>query len=100
MVNYADSSLQFFTGDGIFYTSLRFGGPLGTMAAPKWAPFAEPPAGQNLVSDQLTGLVSKMLGGTPDSKAYLTSFFDMINSAIETMPFPPSEVWFPYITGK
>lgn len=91
-MNYADSALQFFTGDGIFFTSLRFGGPTGTMASPKWAPFADPPAGNNLVSDQLTSLIAEMQGGTPSAQAYLSSFWDMINSAIVTMPFPPSQV--------
>jgi hypothetical protein len=62
IVNYADSSLQFFTGEGIFFTSLRFGGPTGTVTAPQWAPFASPPpdAAGKLVSQQLIDLIAQM----------------------------------------
>lgn len=64
------------------------------MTAPKWAPFAEPSPGQvaSLISDQLTNLIKEMQGGTPSAQAYLLAFWDMINQAIETMPFPPSQV--------
>jgi hypothetical protein len=97
VVNYADSALQFFTGDGVFYTSLRFGGPNGTMEAPKWAPFAQPaPDKTNIVSDQLVNLINEMVSdpnkpNDPKTKAYLSGMWDMINRAIVNMPFPPSQ---------
>ncbi|KAI9857978.1 MAG: hypothetical protein M1813_007948 [Trichoglossum hirsutum] len=91
IINYADSALQFFTGSGIFYTSLQFGGPTGTMTSPKWAPFATPPPSSDLVSQQLVDLIAEMQGDSDTARAYLAAMWDMINSAIVTMPFPPSQ---------
>ena len=78
----------------MFYTSIRFGGPNGTMEAPKWAPFAAPPPNKtNVVSKQLVDLIDQMVGDPtdPKTKAYLSSMWDMIEKAIVTMPFPPSQ---------
>jgi hypothetical protein len=94
VANYADTALQFFTGDGIFYTSIRFGGPNGTMEAPKWAPFAHPASDQaNVVSAQLVNLIDQMVGRPGDETAqdYMAAIWDMIEKAIVTMPFPPSQ---------
>jgi hypothetical protein len=78
----------------VFYTSIRFGGPNGTLEAPKWAPFAAPaPDKANVVSQQLVDLINQMVGapGDPKTQAYLHSMWDMIEKAIVTMPFPPSQ---------
>ncbi|KAH8654011.1 hypothetical protein BGZ60DRAFT_496363 [Tricladium varicosporioides] len=99
LVNYPDSSLQFFTGDGIFYTSLRFGGPLGTVTGIEWAPFVSPPPDQEdkLVSKQLVDLIKEMQGDPTDTtktetaQEYLRAMWGMINGAIGNMPFPPSQ---------
>jgi hypothetical protein len=99
VVNYADSSLQFFTGDGIFYRSVRFGGPTGTITSQDWQPF-DPPSPdtiEDLVSDQLTALIKKMTAVKDDTvqqataAVYLGALWDLIAKAIETMPFPPSQ---------
>ncbi len=96
-MNYADSSLQFFTGEGIFFTSLRFGGPTGTVTAPQWAPFASPPpdAAGKLVSQQLIDLIAQMQPSAtvpaPNAQEYLRAMWGMINGAISNMPFPPSQ---------
>lgn len=89
IVNYADSSLQFFTGEGIFFTSMQFGGPTGTIATSEWQPFTPPDHATTLVSDQLLQLIKKMKG--VDGARYLLEFWDMIRRAIPTMPFPPSD---------
>ncbi|CZR52728.1 uncharacterized protein PAC_02605 [Phialocephala subalpina] len=99
VVNYPDSSLQFFTGDGIFYTSLRFGGPLGTVTGIQWAPFSSPPpsVASTLVSQQLVDLIHQMQGDpldttkTETAQEYLRAMWGMINGAIGNMPFPPSQ---------
>ncbi len=65
IVNYADSSLQFFTGDGIFYTSLAYGGPRGIIQSNTFLPF-EPPAkaeGVDLVTPQLDAFIKQMTAG-------------------------------------
>jgi hypothetical protein len=89
VVNYADSSLQFFTGEGIFYTSLEFGGPTGTIKTKDWLPFDPPKNAEALVSDQLDQLIKKMQG--PGGQEYLLALWDLIRRAIPTMPFPPSD---------
>lgn len=90
VVNYADSSLQFFTGDGIFYTSLQFGGPTGTIKTKDWLPFNPPDKAETLVSDQLAALVKRMQKQDTGSD-YLLALWDLIRRAIPTMPFPPSD---------
>jgi hypothetical protein len=89
VVNYADSALQFFTGDGIFYTALEFGGPTGTIETKKWLPFDPPDKAEDQISDQLDALIKKMTG--PGGKSYLLALWDLIRRAIPTMPFPPSD---------
>ncbi|KAK0117084.1 hypothetical protein ONS96_012922 [Cadophora gregata f. sp. sojae] len=92
VVNYPDSSLQFFTGDGIFYTSLRFGGPTGTVTGLQWAPFAQPAEPDKLVSQQLVDLINQMQGDDiAKAQEYLRAIWGMINGAIGNMPFPPSQ---------
>jgi hypothetical protein len=98
-VNYPDSSLQFFTGQGIFYTSLRFGGPSSVTAGIQWAPFASPPPDKadKLVSQQLVDLIKQMQPASTSeadkekAQAYFNAIWAMINGAIENMPFPPSQ---------
>lgn len=95
VVNYADSGLQFFTTEGVFYTSVRFGGPAGVMKQPHdWLPFSKPPALSSTVpvSDQLVTLVA-LLTDTSDKDTaaqYLLSLWNTIEAAIQTMPFAPS----------
>ncbi|KAJ9607111.1 hypothetical protein H2200_008183 [Cladophialophora chaetospira] len=93
IVNYADSCLQFFTGKGLFFTTAHFGGQTGTATSLKWAPFASPPPGdeQKYVSTQLVNLISQLQGGTQAAQDYLAGLWDMIEQAIQTMPFPPSQ---------
>jgi hypothetical protein len=91
IVNFADSALQFFTGDGLFYTSVRYGSPSGTVTGLKWAPFAEPPAGNNKVSPQLIDLVSQMQDSTKGATEYLGCLWGIIESATNAMPFPPTQ---------
>src|ERR1700742_3027751 len=73
VVNYADSSLQFFTGDGTFYTAILYGGPTGTIETNKFLPF-EPPA--NNAGDsapqrtQLDSLIQKLTSGSSKNKEY------------------------------
>jgi hypothetical protein len=92
IVNYADSALQFFTGTGIFYTSVHFGGQDGTASSLPWAPFATPPPDEanKLVSQQLVELIKEMQSNA-SSQGYLAALWDMIDNAIQTMPFPPSQ---------
>lgn len=89
VVNYADSGLQFFTGEGIFYKEIRMGGANGTNTSASYVPFQptsipDPTAPPNV---QLAGLM-KLFDSQP---AYLQAFFDIINAAIKTMPFPPGD---------
>ncbi|KAF2994238.1 hypothetical protein E8E13_000317 [Curvularia kusanoi] len=91
VINYQDSGLQFFRPDGRFYREVRVGGPTGKSVGSKWLPF-DPPSGadKNTGNAQLDKLIEK-LAGKDDKGQFLTSFFHMINGAIKTMPFPPSE---------
>jgi hypothetical protein len=91
VVNYADSSLQFFTGEGIFYTSLQFGGPTGTIKTKDWLPFDPPTKAEGLVSDQLDALIKRMQQPGEAGRKYLLALWDLIRKAITTMPFPPSD---------
>jgi hypothetical protein len=90
VVNYADSSLQFFTGEGIFYTALAFGGPKGTIETKKWLPFVPPDESEKrFVSSQLDALIKEMTG--TGGRDYLLALWDLIRRAIPTMPFTPSD---------
>lgn len=92
IINYADSALQFFTHDGTFYTSLLFGGPTGTIESLKWLPFDAPPPAQAQVSPQLEALIAKMSDKKDNAGAtYLKALWEIVRSAIPSMPFPPSE---------
>ena len=92
VVNYADSALQFFTVEGIFYTSVRFGGPDGIMRSQNWLPFSKAPTATKdsaSVSDQLVALVN-VLADPKDptgSASYLMSLWNTIEAAIQNMPF-------------
>ncbi|KAK5455897.1 hypothetical protein LTS15_005215 [Exophiala xenobiotica] len=93
IVNYADSSLQFFTGDGTFYTALMYGGPTGTIETNRFLPF-EQPATANDASPQrkqLDDLIAKLTSVNSQSKEYFHALWDLIVKATPTMPFPPSD---------
>ncbi|KAK1777164.1 hypothetical protein QBC45DRAFT_198973 [Copromyces sp. CBS 386.78] len=89
IVNYADYGLQFFLRDGTFYQEIRMGGANGTNTSTKYIPFQPPgmPNPTDPANAQLDGLI-KLFHADP---AYLQAFFDMINGAIKTMPFPPAD---------
>lgn len=90
VVNYADSAMQVFTGDGIFYTEVRIGGPGATIVTPKYLPFTPPTAREKaLVPKQLDDFIKCMQG--TKGVAYMKGVWDMINRAISNMPFPPSD---------
>jgi hypothetical protein len=91
IVNYADSSLQFFTGDGIFYTSLAYGGPTGIIEANTFLPFEPPANAETLVSPQLDAFIKKMTAGGTPGRTYFHALWDLIRRAIPSMPFPPSD---------
>src|SRR5271170_3049384 len=88
VVNYQDNGLQFFLSDGTFYREVRVGGPTGSNASGKWLPF-DPPANQNTGNSQLDQLIARLTDPT-DPQA-VQAFVDMINAAIQTMPYPPSD---------
>jgi hypothetical protein len=94
VVNYANSALQFFTTEGIFYTSVRFGGPTGVIKSHDWLPFSQPPTPSSTVavSDQLRALVAVLIDtSNPATKGqYLLSLWKTIEVAIQNMPFAPS----------
>ncbi|EMD00389.1 hypothetical protein BAUCODRAFT_144067 [Baudoinia panamericana UAMH 10762] len=100
IVNYADSALQFFTAAGLFYTSVRFGGPFGLIQSQKWLPFDEPPSATASVSDQLRDLVAKLVDGTPMQDSigkptttgiqYTLALWNTIETAIQSMPQTPT----------
>lgn len=91
-MNYADSALQFFTADGIFYTSMSFGGPTGTIEAQPWLPFQPPDKLDKapLVSPQLQSLINEMTKSGTQGQTYLLALWSLIEQAIESMPFAPS----------
>jgi hypothetical protein len=90
VVNYQDSGLQFFRPDGRFYREVRLGGPTNAALGSKWLPF-DPPADKTQTEDeQLDELINKMVDKNDKGK-FLMSFFHMINGAIKTMPYAPSE---------
>ncbi|KAK7598454.1 hypothetical protein V3481_000080 [Fusarium oxysporum f. sp. vasinfectum] len=93
VVNYADNGLQFFLSDGTFYREIRKGGVNGTNVSAKWLPYAAP-KGSLVPSDagtyQLSKLLDQLSPEVDTDGTYLQAFFDMINGAIQNMPFPPS----------
>ncbi|KYK57992.1 hypothetical protein DCS_05005 [Drechmeria coniospora] len=58
IVDFADYGLQFFTANGTLYAEMSLGGPTGSVAGPRWLPFAptkhetarDPTAGRPLAS--------------------------------------------------
>jgi hypothetical protein len=93
IVNYADNGLQFFLGDGTFYREIRKGGVQGTNVSAKWLPY-DPPADGVEVTDagtyQLNELLTQLSPANDPDGSYLQAFFNMINGAIQNMPFAPS----------
>ena len=88
VINYQDLGLQFFRPDGRFYREIRVGGPQGANVGSKWLPFDPPSATDKKQTGdrQLDELIQRL--AIPE---FLQSFFYMINEAIKTMPYPPSE---------
>ncbi|KAL8927115.1 MAG: hypothetical protein Q9208_002499 [Pyrenodesmia sp. 3 TL-2023] len=89
IVNFADYGLQFFTSEGQFYVELTLGGPTSTITSPRWLPFNPPSQPSKFVSPQLFQLVQRL--SDRNGGIYLRSFFQMITSAIETMPHAPPD---------
>lgn len=88
VINYADQGIQIFLADGTFYREVRIGGRDGSIAEPKWLPFAQDPKlPQNKDSVQLDELIKKM---SADGGAYLQGLWIMISTAIKGMPPSPS----------
>lgn len=90
VINYQDYGLQFFLPDGTFYREVRVGGPTGSNAGRKWLPF-NPPDTPSTGTAQLDELIALLIDPHDTQAAFLQGFFDMINSAIKTMPYPPSD---------
>lgn len=88
IINYADYGLQFFLADGTFYREIRLGGPDDNDVSQKWLPFDPPAAGSGLAASLQ---LDQMIDQIHKEPKYLQSFFDVINLAIATQPFPPSE---------
>ncbi|EJT75103.1 hypothetical protein GGTG_08941 [Gaeumannomyces tritici R3-111a-1] len=84
ITNYADYGIQLFRTDGTFYREVRFGGPLGALAAPKWIPFAPVPKSDPNTS-QLDLLAERLTDVT-----YLTGFWHMITTAQDALPPAPT----------
>ncbi|PHH93131.1 hypothetical protein CDD83_511 [Cordyceps sp. RAO-2017] len=86
ITNYADYGIQLFLPDGTFYREVRFGGPLGTLAAPKWLPFSpDQDVSPTPETRQLDELVSKLV-----DPEYLNGFWHMVTTAQEKLPPAPS----------
>jgi hypothetical protein len=93
VVNYADNGLQFFLGDGTFYREIRKGGVQGTNVSAKWLPYDAPAEGlapTDAGTYQLDELLKQLSPKIDTDGSYLQAFFNMINGAIQNMPFPPS----------
>ncbi|KAH7173983.1 uncharacterized protein B0J16DRAFT_325467 [Fusarium flagelliforme] len=85
ITNYADYGIQLFLPDGTFYREVRVGGPLGTLASPKWLPFAPDPDVQPTPDTrELDALISKLA----DPK-YLLGFWGMVTTAQQKLPPAP-----------
>ncbi|KAH8901387.1 hypothetical protein GQ53DRAFT_851002 [Thozetella sp. PMI_491] len=91
IVNYADSSLQFFNGEGIFYTALEYGGPKGIIQSNSFLPFEPPADPGKYIKPQLDALIKQMTAGGEAGRAYFHALWDLIRRAISSMPFPPSD---------
>ncbi|KLU85795.1 hypothetical protein MAPG_04815 [Magnaporthiopsis poae ATCC 64411] len=86
ITNYADYGIQLFRTDGTFYREVRFGGPLGALAAPKWIPFApDPAAPADPNTSQLDLLATRLT-----DREYLTGFWHMITTAQDALPPAPT----------
>ncbi|KYK58972.1 hypothetical protein DCS_00099 [Drechmeria coniospora] len=85
ITNYADYGIQLFLPDGTFYREVRFGGPLGTLDAPKWLPFSPDDAAPTPETRQLDALVTKLV-----EPEYLKGFWYMVTTAQEKLPAAPS----------
>lgn len=85
VTNYADYGIQLFLPDGTFYREVRFGGPNGALAEPKWVPFAPDPSIATADTAQLDALVRRLT--EPD---YLNGFWYMITTALDSLPPAPN----------
>jgi hypothetical protein len=93
VVNYIESGVQLFLPNGEFYREVRLGGVSGDTKEPKWKPFDPPPS---LAADtdpefilpiaQLNALLTKL-----GDRTYLTAFINMINQAMDSLPYAPNE---------
>ncbi|KAI0536512.1 hypothetical protein GGR58DRAFT_528188 [Xylaria digitata] len=87
ITNFADYGIQLFLPDGTFYREVRFGGPLGTLVAPKWLPFSpddENTSAPKPETRQLHALAEKLANRT-----YLEGFWHMITAAQEKLSAAP-----------
>jgi len=87
VVNYADSGIQFFFGDGRFYREIRFGTQSGTSTSHKFLPF-EPPR-DPITKQIITGRKSQLdhlIEQLSDEK-YLLAFWDTINTSFDSSAF-------------
>lgn len=85
VINYADYGIQLFLPDGSFYREVRFGGPNGALAPPKWLPIAPDPPTQASDTAQLDALIARLT--QPD---YLEGFWCMITTALDNLPPAPN----------
>lgn len=85
VTNYADYGIQLFLPDGTFYREVRFGGPNGALAEPKWLPFAPDSQTQAADTTQLDALVARLT--QPD---YLKGFWSMVTLALDSLPSTPN----------
>ncbi|KAI0118157.1 hypothetical protein GGR51DRAFT_498324 [Nemania sp. FL0031] len=86
ITNFADYGIQLFLPDGTFYREVRFGGPLGTLASPKWLPFSpDKDTPETPETRQLDALVDKLT-----DPPYLKGFWYMITTAQEKLVGAPN----------